>query len=152
MNLAALKPLAFAACESFVQERLETLEAALKAARESLTSEAKSTAGDKHETGRAMVHLEQEKNAKQLAEAKRLQAQIASINPTATMKTVEAGALVRTNRGLFYLAISAGKIMLDGTPCFAVSPAAPIAQAMLGLTVGQSFQINGMKQEITGLG
>ena len=46
---------------NFIQTQLGEL-------KEANTNETKSTAGDKHETGRAMVHLEQEKLYSQLGQ------------------------------------------------------------------------------------
>ena len=47
-------------CWNYVNERSERLKKQSGELQESLGSETKSSAGDKHETGRAMVQLEQE--------------------------------------------------------------------------------------------
>ncbi|MWD30855.1 3-oxoacyl-ACP synthase, partial [Aquicoccus sp. SCR17] len=59
-------------CWDYVDTRTERLKKSAAALQESLNSETKSSAGDKHETGRAMVQLEQEKLAQQLVELDRL--------------------------------------------------------------------------------
>ena len=59
-------------CLAFTQDRLNTINKTIQELQESLTSETKSSAGDKHETGRAMLQLEREKAGQQLAEIKKL--------------------------------------------------------------------------------
>ena len=50
-------------CKKMIIEKLEELEQREKDLQIALTSENKSSVGDKHETGRAMIHLEREKAA-----------------------------------------------------------------------------------------
>ena len=54
-------------CQELLQDRLRVLEKSMNDIYNNLESETKSTAGDKHETGRAMLHLEREKLGHQLA-------------------------------------------------------------------------------------
>ena len=55
-------------CQDYVRQKQEVLKKRGASLQESLNSETKSSAGDKHETGRAMVQLEQEKLGQQLQE------------------------------------------------------------------------------------
>lgn len=55
-------------CQRFVKEKMQQLEVAMKAARDAGNDETKSSTGDKHETGKAMMQLEQEKIGIQLGE------------------------------------------------------------------------------------
>jgi len=56
-----IKTALYKACEAFVYQKRTTLQDQIKSYQLALTSETKSSAGDKHETGRAMVQLEIEK-------------------------------------------------------------------------------------------
>ena len=58
----------FSQCKSVVNNRLQTVEAVLSSNQKALQTETKSSAGDKHETGRAMLQLEMEKAGQQLSE------------------------------------------------------------------------------------
>ena len=62
-----LKQELFTQCENFVNKRLQTVEEIITSNQKGLQSETKSSAGDKHETGRAMLQLEMEKAGQQLA-------------------------------------------------------------------------------------
>jgi hypothetical protein len=57
------------ACYDFINRRIETIQGVISAAQDSANDETKSSAGDKYETGRAMMQLEIENNSKQLTEA-----------------------------------------------------------------------------------
>ena len=124
---------------------MHSLEEALASMRQAVQTESKSTAGDKHETGRAMIHLEQEKLHSQLAEAQQLLAELSQINPTQTLVSVQKGAFVKTNRASFYLAVGLGKMNLDGGVIFVVSSQSPIGKQMLGKRLGESFKMKGTK-------
>ena len=70
------------------------------------------------------------------------------IDPKNTKETVEFGAIVISDISRFIIAISAGKIELDGSTYYAISPAVPLYKAMEGLTSGESFEFNGKRQTI----
>lgn len=138
-------------CLEFASEKVNSLEAELASMRQAVQSESKSTAGDKHETGRAMIHLEQEKLQKQLAEAQQLLAGLEQIKPVQTFETVQKGALVQTDRTTFYIAVGLGMVTIDGTDIFVVSSQSPIAKQMLGKHSGESFNMNGTEYAITSI-
>ena len=133
----------YASCITYVESRLNNAEAAMDEAQDSANSETKSTAGDKHDTARAMMQLAAEQNAKHLAEARKLQQALKQIDPKSKHSKVEVGSLVETSNGNYYLSISAGKIELEGDIYFAISPSAPIAQVLLSAKVGDTMIFNG---------
>ena len=57
-------------CRRLMAEKLDKLLSSLNEVSESSNSDSKSSAGDKHETTKAMMQIEQEKLSKQIAEAK----------------------------------------------------------------------------------
>ena len=65
--MLTLKESLFQQCEDFVNTRLQTIQIIISSHQKALSSETKSSAGDKHETGRAMLQLEMEKAGQQLA-------------------------------------------------------------------------------------
>ncbi len=136
-----LKPALHAACQAFIQERIDAARTAMQAAQESSSSETKSSAGDKYETGREMANAERDRNAAHMQQAQQLQAELARLNPELPCDAVRPGALVTTSMGTFYISISAGQ--LPGAEVFAVSPAAPVALALKGLRAGEEAAFNG---------
>lgn len=137
-----LKEKLYAACLTYVSLRLETASAAMEEAQDSANSETKSTAGDKHDTARAMMQLAAEQNAKHLAEAYKLQQALKQLNPKSTHSKAEVGSLIEATNGNFYLSISAGKIEIDGVVYFAISPSSPMGQLFLGHVSGDEVRFN----------
>ena len=110
-------------------------------------SESKSTAGDKHETGRAMLQLEQEKTGQQLQEIVQRLMDLQRIQGDSVKSTVCTGSWVRTSLGEFYIAGPIGKIVCDGKEILVISPVSPLAKAMMGKARGR-FHFNRREQEI----
>lgn len=120
----------------------------MEAAQESANTESKSSAGDKYETGRAMAQLDRDRYAQQLAEALRLDQDLARINIDRAYSTIQPGSLVLTSRGVFFVSISAGKLLVDGHDYIAVSPASPIATALAGKKAGDTVVFNKVTYQV----
>lgn len=130
-------------CQSLVQQKINETEAALQAARTAAHEETKSSAGDKYETGRAMMHLEQEKLVGRRTEAGRLKKVLDQIDPARSPARVALGSLVETNIGWFFVAVGLGNVALEQQACFVISPAAPIGQALMDKSAGEELMFNG---------
>ncbi|MBL4643926.1 MAG: 3-oxoacyl-ACP synthase, partial [Flavobacteriaceae bacterium] len=76
----ALKQELYNQCEDFVHKRLQTIQDIITSNQKALQSETKSSAGDKHETGRAMLQLEMEKAGQQLSGITLMKETLAKIN------------------------------------------------------------------------
>lgn len=135
-------------CIDLAKEKVRAIESELSSSRESSATEGKSTAGDKHETARAMMHLEQKKLQQQLAEAQVLMAELERIDPNVHHTKVGLGALISTDKGTFFLATGLGKVQFEGESCFVVSVKAPIALQFIGKTNGDTVKMNGVTYEI----
>ncbi len=127
---------------------MQAAEDAFRAAEQASNDDTKSSAGDKYETGRAMMQQEKDRNTIQLNEASKLMVALNLIGTKNTSAIVETGSLVITDNGKFYLAISAGTLVVDGVSYFAVSPASPIGMKLKGLKVGDGFELNGKRYKV----
>ena len=130
-------------CKDFVQGRIQNAEAAMQNAQQSANSEERSTAGDKHDTARAMSHLEQEKSAKYLDEAVKLKRALSELLKAKSGDAIDFGSLVVTNQGTYFIALSIGAVKLNTKNYFVVSPTSPIAIAFKGLKLGDTAFLNG---------
>jgi hypothetical protein len=130
-------------CKSFVQDRILNAENAMQNAQQSANSEERSTAGDKHDTARAMSHLEQEKSAKYLDEAIKLKRAFSELLKAKSSDTIDFGSLVVTNQGTYFIALSMGAVKLNDNNYFVVSPTSPVAIAFKGLKLGDTATFNG---------
>lgn len=143
-----LKQTLYNNCKAYVEQRISTAKQAMQNAQDAANNESKSTAGDKHDTARAMMHIEKEQNARLLAESNALADVLSRINPEKENNKAVLGSVVRTNRGNFYLSISAGKLQVENDIFFAISTDSPIGKLMLGLVVGECFEFRGVRYEI----
>jgi hypothetical protein len=110
--------------------------------------ETKSTAGDKHETGRAMMQLEQEKLSVQMAEVQQLQQVLDRIQLEDLPPGIGEGNVVLTSQGNYFLAISAGKVELEGKLFYLISLASPIGVALMGKKAWEVVSFRGQEFRI----
>lgn len=132
----------YAFCETFVKARLTRINSDIDQVQEALAAETKSSAGDKHETGRAMLQLEREKLGQQLLEAERMNQVLAKVPLNNAATHVALGSLVKTSKAKYYIAISAGAYAENGESIFCISAATPIAKSLLGKSVGDTAVFN----------
>lgn len=140
------------ACFALLAARKADIESDLEGLRESLESESKSTAGDKHDTARAMTHLEQEKLGKQELLVSTDLNTLSQLHVDKVPPQVGLGSVVYTAKGIFFIGPSMGKIEIGDATVMVISPVAPIAQAMLGKKVGDAFGFNQFQAVIEELG
>lgn len=127
---------------------LHRLDADIAALHESRQSDTKSSAGDKHETGRAMVDQELGQLNQQREKTVRMRADVIAL-PSMAFDVAQTGAVVETDRLLYFISVSHGKVNADaGKTVYALSPVSPAAQAMLGKSAGDEFTVNGVVQRI----
>ncbi|RFZ81261.1 3-oxoacyl-ACP synthase [Mucilaginibacter terrenus] len=130
-------------CLSYVKQRLKAAEQAIAEAQEAANNDTKSSAGDKYETGREMAQQETNRNLSQLNEANKLLVALNQIGYKTSSDTVDAGSLVTTDNGIFYISISVGTLNFEEKSYFAVSPASPIGYKLKGKTAGEEINLNG---------
>lgn len=110
-------------------------------------NDTKSSMGDKYETGREMLQQEINNLQRQLNEVLNQQGALQKITSEPSEK-VQNGALVKTNRGLFYVSASIGEIIFENQKIMTVSAESPLVKAMFGKKMGDSFTINNINQDI----
>ncbi|APG65782.1 3-oxoacyl-ACP synthase [Tenacibaculum todarodis] len=135
-------------CKEYVNKRLQTVEDIISSNQKALQSETKSSAGDKHETGRAMLQLEMEKAGQQLAGITQMKEVLARIDVKKTSKVARLGSLISTDKANYFLSISAGKLTAFGKDYFAISVVSPIGKLLLGKQIKDEVFFNGNKFKI----
>ncbi len=113
-----------------------------------LENESKSSAGDKHETGRAMLHLEMEKASQQFEVVTSMKEVLQRIDLKPASNHVRLGSLVDTNQGCYFISISAGQINVNDKAYYAVSTSSPIGAQLLGKTEGEQIMMAEKKIQI----
>jgi transcription elongation GreA/GreB family factor len=136
MNATNTKAQLLNCCNQHLQNRFATIENVIRDINNSLTSETKSSAGDKHETGRAMLQLEREKAGNQLVELQKSQETLKKIDPNSQHQKITLGSVIKTSQSNYFIAISASEFTVKDTTYYTISAATPIAQALLSKQVG----------------
>ncbi|MDB2463030.1 GreA/GreB family elongation factor [Algibacter sp.] len=134
------KELLYSKCLEFIETRFQTVQNTIKDIQNSLQSETKSSAGDKHETGRAMLQLEREKAGNQLAEIQKIREAFSKIDISKTSENITLGSLVYTTKANYFITISAGELRVEDILFYAISPSTPIAKLLLSKTVGDDVK------------
>jgi transcription elongation GreA/GreB family factor len=139
------------ACREYVEQRLATATQAMQNAQEAANEESKSSAGDKYDTGRAMMQIEREKAAMQVVECYKLIQVLDQIDPATFHHKISLGSIVTTQRMKLFLAIGAGRIAVSGEDFLVVAPVSPIGKSLVGLKKGDQFTFNRMTDIVTGV-
>lgn len=126
-----------------LEQRAAALQSELSATLEARNSDTKSSAGDKHEVGRAMVQQELDQLGGRLATVRSMQQELARVPMDSVHQQVGLGSLVTTDRGTYFIAIGVGPIELDREHCYVISLASPLGQALRGKRTGDVVAFNG---------
>lgn len=120
-------------CQQYIQSLLADARRGIDESRAAANLEEKSSAGDKFETHRAMMHLQMESFIKRRRVAEDQETQLLSLQ-IKSMSHVQLGALVTTDQRNYFIAVSAPAVVIDGTSYICLSTAAPLFLAMRGLS------------------
>ena len=131
-----------------VSERINESVTEINSINDSKANETKSSAGDKYETGMAMLQMEEQKANVQLAKAKELQKTLSMIYHAEYHNEVQLGSLVETSSGNYFISIGLGKLEVAGKNIFVLSISSPVGLQMKGKKPGDVFQFNGNTIEI----
>jgi transcription elongation GreA/GreB family factor len=141
----SIKDQLYLKCQEHVEQRISNLQEMINTTQEAANDATKSSAGDKYETTRSMMHLENEQNAIQLNEALKLRKTLDMLSKVKKADMVQPGSLVYTSSGIYYIAVSIGKITLKKEDYFAISLASPLGQQLAQKKIGDSIDFNKKK-------
>lgn len=138
-----LKRAVHAQCLNLLKARIHEARSTLEQAQEAGRSDTKSSAGDKHETARAMAQIEIEKQANAMRYLHELEAQVRGVDPLKRVERVASGALLSTDGGNFYVCAALGAIVVDGITVQTISLQAPILAAFANVAIGGAGAFRG---------
>jgi hypothetical protein len=130
---------------TLVQDRIDIFRDMISALTEDSKNDAKGSAGDKHETALAMMHIEQEKLNNKLREVVVQKSVLDKIDPSKIAGLIVMGSLVKANGIYLYLSLALPKINIEGVNVIALSPQSPLGNKLMGNAVGFTFEINTTK-------
>jgi len=113
-----------------------------------LNSETKSSAGDKHETGRAMIQLELEKLGNQIHKIELNYQRLNTIKDFKTSSSVGLGSIIFTDKANYYLAVAADSCKINSKVFYCISSQSPIGKLLFGKKINQSIRFNDIESII----
>ena len=137
-----LKNLLFDHCENHINNKLKNYLKIDQELFKSLNEETKSSAGDKHETTRAMIQIEREKLGKQISLNEQVFKKLISFEKNINTDVVCLGSIVITDNLNYYLSIPAGFLKIESKMYYFVSPISPIGMLLLGKKIKDQIYFN----------
>lgn len=134
--------------QKLLEEKIKTLRDMIADLAEDAQNDAKGSAGDKHETALAMMHLEQEKLNQKLKEIITQKSILDSIDITTKNNKVGLGSLVFTDNFIFFISSALPRIIIDNKEIIALSLHSPLGMNLKAKAVGDEIQINSIKNSI----
>jgi transcription elongation GreA/GreB family factor len=143
-----LKSTVHQALTDVLVQKHEELDAIRLEASDGKSNDAKSSAGDKHEVGVAMVQLEQEKLGKQIQIIEEQLTLLSRIDSKKKHLKVSLGSLVNCEEQWYYFSIGHGPLTVENQSIFCLNPQAPLGKEMLGKAAGDLVSFQGRKMVI----
>ena len=141
-----LKDLLFNHCENHINTKLKNYLKIDQELFKSLNEETKSSAGDKHETTRAMIQIEREKNSKRIKEIENSKKQLIVIKSVQLDNLkVSPGSIIFTSNNNYFISISSEIYSSDTNKIYCVSTNTPIAKSYLGKKIGDIVTFNNIE-------
>jgi len=103
---------------------------------------------DRYDSFRAQMMRKRDMLAQQFSAIEEELSYLRQIKPGNIYTKVEAGALVELNTQTLYILAGIGKLVIDDTTFYAVSPVVPLVAAMKDLKKGDSFVFRGTTMKI----
>ncbi|MEZ4857401.1 MAG: 3-oxoacyl-ACP synthase [Flavobacteriaceae bacterium] len=148
MTLPEIKEALYQVCFEKVDNRYQKIKQTIADIDESLLEEDKSSAGDKHETGRAMLQIDRENASKQMQEVVLVQELLKKMDIKSTSDYVRLGSLVKTDKYMYFISLSIGPIEINEIPYVCIALNSPIGQTLAGKRKGDSIVFNDTNQKI----
>ncbi|MCB0464614.1 MAG: 3-oxoacyl-ACP synthase [Aequorivita sp.] len=136
-------------CQKQVDARYSKIKQAITDIEESLLEESKSSSGDKHETGRAMLQIDRENAGKQLQEIEKIVPLLKKIDVNATSDYARLGSLVYTDKFTYFISLSIGSVLIGKTNYLCIALNSPVGILLSGKKKEDEFNLNGNIYKIT---
>ncbi|MCX6290504.1 MAG: hypothetical protein NT126_01915 [Bacteroidetes bacterium] len=147
-HLMTFKEKVYKKCVESVNDKITLMQTVLNDLTVGAENDSKSSAGDKHETARAMMQMEHEKISRQLDEMLLQKSVLERMDFPKQVPVVTLGSLVKTDTIFLFVSIALGKIMVDGISVIALSPQSPLGEKLMGLHTGDDAEMNGVSYTI----
>lgn len=129
-------------CLGILQSRIKELGAEIASLKEAKLKETKSTAGDKYETGRAMLQAEEDRLMERKSISQNMLHHLKELDISIRKEKAGLGSLVVAGEHYYFISIALGKILVHDEPVFCISGVSPIGKALMGASKGEKVKFN----------
>ncbi len=148
IDVPLIKKTLFNHCKTHLEKKMKVLEQLKKNLQSDLTYETKSSAGDKFETARAMIQLENEKLGNQIHEIELNYQKLNTIKDFQTSKSISLGSIIFTDKANYYVAIAADFFEVNSKVFYCISSQSPIGKLLIGKKINESIMFNDVQSTI----
>lgn len=148
IDVPLIKKTLFNHCKTHLKKKMKVLEQLKKNLQRDLTYETKSSAGDKFETARAMIQLENEKLSNQIHEIELNYQKLNAIKDFQTSKSISLGSIIFTDKANYYVAIAADFFEVNSKVFYCISSQSPIGKLLIGKKINESIMFNDVQSTI----
>lgn len=131
-----------------LQDKIDAFQDRVEALSEDAKNDAKSSAGDKHETALSMMHIEQEKLSAKINEYLTQQQELLRIDISRKSEIIALGSLIQANDLWFFLSAALPKVNVNNLTIFSLSKFSPLGSLLLGKTIGDEVVVHNAQYKI----
>lgn len=123
--------------------KIDVFQDMIRTMTEDAQNDAKSSAGDKHETTLSKMHIEQENLSNKIREALAAKEILKRIDSKKKSEVVGFGSLVKINAIYLFVSTALPKVFIDDYSVLAISEDAPLIKLLWGKKVFDEVTYNG---------
>ena len=131
-----------------LQDKIDAFQDRIEALTEDAKNDAKSSAGDKHETALSMMHIEQEKFSAKIQEYISQKKELLRIDISKKSNKICLGSLVQANNLWFFISGALPKINVNNLQIYALSTQSPLGSLLMGKTLDDEVIVNHISYKI----
>lgn len=131
-----------------LQDKIDAFQDRIEALSLDAQNDAKSSAGDKHETALSMMHIEQEKLSAKIQEYLNQKIEISRIDVSKKSDKIILGSLVQANDFWFFISAALAKVKINGKDVFSLSKVSPLGSLLIGKSIGEEVVVNNVTYTI----
>jgi transcription elongation GreA/GreB family factor len=135
-------------CVQLLNEKITGIQQLIADARAASNDDTKSSMGDKYETTREMMQTEINKLQKQLSEVQEMLLALKVVDPEIKSSKAQPGALVFTDKMIFYIVCGLGQITMTNYTIMLISPTSPMGRTINGSLPGSQVTVNNIRYKI----
>ena len=131
-----------------IQSNINELESIQRRLYNDKSDETKSVVGDKYETSRAMVQMEEDQIKHKIGLFHQKYSKVKMLDTSQKLEVIGPGAIVKMEIGSFYISVAEKSLIIENNKVYFISPESPLAVSLRGKVKDTAFEFNGRKLKV----